>query len=168
MAVLEIAVVVLVGIVIYLIFKNIQWRMKFEQRVREFLESSEEGIRKDAITRSARTLSGKALEKLVPFLERFGHDPHDVRWIGDPVDLIVFDGYSDSGRKNVPPILKRELSFDYKSTPSIFLMIQRKTGNRPLGRQGNVLFLLDRNMRQNRFEFFLEPGYFKRINGRGR
>ena len=104
MVFLEVLVAVLAVIVIYLFVRNLQWKFKFEQRVREFLESSEEGIRKDAIVRSARTLSGKTLEKLVPFLERFNHDPHDVRWIGDPVDLIVFDGYSDSGRKNVEKI----------------------------------------------------------------
>lgn len=104
MVFLEILLVIFAAAAIYLFIKNLQWRMRFEERVREFLETREDGIRKDAITRSARTLSGKTLEKLVPFLERFNHDPHDVRWIGDPVDLIVFDGYSDSGRKDVDKI----------------------------------------------------------------
>lgn len=105
--VLEILVPVLVvmGIVIvYLLVKNHEWKFKFEQRVKDFLEEHETIIRRDAITRSARTLSGKTLEKLVPFLEKFGHNPHDVRWLGDPVDLVVFDGYSASGRKDVDRI----------------------------------------------------------------
>ncbi len=100
----EILLAIVAAIAIFLFVRNLQWKMKFEQRVREFLESREEGIRKDAISRSARTLSGKTLEKLVPFLERFDHDPHDVRWIGDPIDLVVFDGYSESGRKSVDKI----------------------------------------------------------------
>lgn len=104
MALFEITLAIVIAIAIFLFVKNLQWRMKFEQRVKEFLESREEGIRRDAISRSARTLSGKTLEKLVPFLDRFGHDPHDVRWIGDPVDLVVFDGYSGSGRKDVEKI----------------------------------------------------------------
>jgi predicted Holliday junction resolvase-like endonuclease len=104
MVLLEIAVVVLTAIAIFFFVRNLQWRMRFEQRVKDFIESREDSIRKDAISRSARTLSGKTLEKLVPFLEKFGHDPHDVRWIGDPVDLVVFDGYSESGRKKIDSI----------------------------------------------------------------
>ena len=92
------------GLIAYLFVKNREWKIKFEHRVGESLEEREQEIRKDAISRSARTLSGKTLEKLVPFLERFGHDPHDVRWIGDPIDFVVFDGYSESGRKKVDGI----------------------------------------------------------------
>lgn len=101
MVLLEIALVALAVLAVYLFIKNREWKIKFEQRVKGFLESREEMIRKDAISRSARTLSGKTLEKLVPFLEKFNHDPHDVRWIGDPIDLIVFDGYSASERRDV-------------------------------------------------------------------
>jgi predicted Holliday junction resolvase-like endonuclease len=94
MALLEALVAILFFSVIYLIFKNLQWKFKFEKRVDEFLKSKEESIRRDAIDRSARTLSGKTLEKLVPFLESFPYDPHDIRWLGDPIDLVIFDGYS--------------------------------------------------------------------------
>lgn len=87
--------------VLYLFVKNREWKIRFEQRVRDELEGREGDIRRDAAERSGRTLSGKALEKLVPFLKDFGHDPHDVRWMGDPVDLVVFDGYSASGKKSV-------------------------------------------------------------------
>jgi predicted Holliday junction resolvase-like endonuclease len=91
---LEFIVFVLIILVIYLFFKNREWKIRFEQKVKEFLEKEEERIREDAIKRSARALSGKTLEKLVPFLEKFPYDAHDVRWLGDPVDLIVFNGHS--------------------------------------------------------------------------
>lgn len=94
MTLLELLVAVLLFAVIYLIYKNLQWKFKFEKKVEEFLKSEEERIRRDAIERSARALSGKTLEKLVPFLENFSHDAHDIRWLGDPIDLVVFDGYS--------------------------------------------------------------------------
>lgn len=61
----------------------------------------EEKIKKEAIERSARVLSGKTIEKLVPIVKKFGHDPHDVRWIGDPIDFIVFDGLSMGEPKNI-------------------------------------------------------------------
>ncbi len=90
----EIVSIILFFIVVYLWFKNRLWKIKFEQKINEWIEREEKRIRKDAILRSARTLSGKTLEKLIPFLERFPYNPHDIRWLGDPIDLIIFDGHS--------------------------------------------------------------------------
>jgi len=94
MVFVEIIAVILFVAVIYLWFKNRLWKIKFEQRIKDWIIKEEKRIRQDAIFRSARTLSGKTLEKLIPFLERFPHDPHDIRWLGDPIDLIIFDGHS--------------------------------------------------------------------------
>jgi predicted Holliday junction resolvase-like endonuclease len=92
---------VLLAIVIYLLYKNLEWKFKFEERVRSYIKEKEEEIRKDAIERSSKILSGKALEKLIPFLKNFNHSPHDVRWIGDPIDLIVFDGVSEDNPQRI-------------------------------------------------------------------
>jgi predicted Holliday junction resolvase-like endonuclease len=97
MVLLEALIIILLLSILYLIFKNLQWKFKFDQKVEEFLRKEEQRIREDAIARSARTLSGKTLEKLVPFLENFPYDAHDIRWLGDPVDLVIFDGYSSQG-----------------------------------------------------------------------
>ncbi|HLC59520.1 MAG TPA: Holliday junction resolvase-like protein [archaeon] len=94
-------IVSLIGVIFYLVYKNKEWSIKFEQRVKEWLEKEERNIREDAIARSARTLSGKTLERLIPFLEKFKHDPHDVKWLGDPIDLVVFDGYSKGDPKKI-------------------------------------------------------------------
>lgn len=94
MVYLEITLIILAAVAVFLFIKNLQWKMKFEQRVRDWLEEREQEIREDAAARSGRALSGKALEKLVPFLKDFPYDPHDVKWLGDPVDLVVFDGYA--------------------------------------------------------------------------
>ena len=94
MVFLEILVVVLVVLAGYLFIKNLQWKFRFENKFKDWIEKHEKEIREDAISRSARTLSGKTLEKLIPFLEKFDHDPHDVRWLGDPIDLVIFDGVS--------------------------------------------------------------------------
>lgn len=91
---LEMLILLLSIVIIYLWFKNREWSLRFEQRLKSFIEEEEERIRQDAILRSARTLSGKTLEKFVPFLSEFKYNPHDVRWLGDPVDFIIFDGYS--------------------------------------------------------------------------
>lgn len=56
----------------------------------EFQEREEE-IREDSVSRSRSTLSGKFLEQLAP---HFPYDPTDLRFLGTPVDYIVFDGLS--------------------------------------------------------------------------
>jgi len=98
---LELISLILLAIVGYLIFKNLEWKFKFEERFKRYIEEKEEEIRRDAIERSSKILSGKTLEKLVPFLKNFNHSPHDVRWLGDPVDLIVFDGVSEDNPQKI-------------------------------------------------------------------
>ncbi len=92
----ELISLILLVLIAYLLYKNLEWRLKFEERVKKYIEQKEEEIRRDAIERSSRILSGKALEKLVPFLKNFKHSPHDLRWLGDPIDLIAFDGISEN------------------------------------------------------------------------
>jgi|SRR5438445_5780660 len=84
------------ALAVYFFFKNREWKIKFEQKIRQFLDEKEKGIRQDAIERSARVLSGKTLEKLVPFLKEFKYNSHDIRWLGDPIDFVIFDGYSQN------------------------------------------------------------------------
>ena len=101
MVFLEIAIVVLLAAVIILLIKYIYLRASFEQRIKEWLQKEEDRIRRDAIERSARTLSGKTLEKLIPFLDKFPYNPHDLRWLGDPIDFMIFDGYSEKSPKQI-------------------------------------------------------------------
>lgn len=56
---------------------------------------SEASIRSDAIKRSLAVVSGKVTEHLAPYMGAFPYNPKDVRFLGSPVDLIVFDGMSD-------------------------------------------------------------------------
>jgi len=97
----ELISLILLVLVIYLLYKNLEWRFKFEERVKRYIEEKEEEIRRDAIERSSKILSGKALEKLVPLLKNFNHSPHDVRWLGDPIDLVVFDGASNDNPQKI-------------------------------------------------------------------
>ena len=52
-------------------------------------------VRQDAIQRSLAVTAGKVLEQLVPYLPAFPFNPKDVRFLGSPVDFVVFDGLSD-------------------------------------------------------------------------
>jgi predicted Holliday junction resolvase-like endonuclease len=47
---------------------------------------------KGAITQSRAVLGGKFTEQMAPYLPEFRYDPTEARFIGSPVDLIVFPG----------------------------------------------------------------------------
>jgi predicted Holliday junction resolvase-like endonuclease len=51
-------------------------------------------IRDDAVQRSLAVTAGKVHEQLIPYLPEFGFNPKDARFLGSPVDLVVFDGLS--------------------------------------------------------------------------
>jgi predicted Holliday junction resolvase-like endonuclease len=57
--------------------------------------SSETTIRVDAVNRSHAVVRGKVTEHLAPYLGEFPFNPRDVRFIGSPIDLVVFDGLDD-------------------------------------------------------------------------
>jgi predicted Holliday junction resolvase-like endonuclease len=68
----------------------------FEEKSRAELEAwkleTAGEIRKDSINRSHSTLKGKIAEQMAPVLTDFGFSPADARFIGSPVDYIIFDG----------------------------------------------------------------------------
>jgi predicted Holliday junction resolvase-like endonuclease len=53
------------------------------------------GIRKDAAARSRAVIGGQVGEQLAPYFPDFGHNPNEVRFIGKPIDFIVFEGMDD-------------------------------------------------------------------------
>jgi hypothetical protein len=57
--------------------------------------------RRDAVRRSAAVTAGKVFEQLVPWLPDFAFDPRDARFLGSPVDFIVFDGLSTGDVRRV-------------------------------------------------------------------
>ena len=58
-------------------------------------------IRHDAVMRSQAVTVGKVSEQLVPLLPGFAFNPKDVRFLGSPVDLVVFDGLCDGNVREV-------------------------------------------------------------------
>ena len=61
----------------------------------------EKEIRQDAINKSQSVTMGKMTEHIVPYLPGFGFNPTDARFIGSPVDLIVFDGLDEDCVKKI-------------------------------------------------------------------
>lgn len=64
-------------------------------RLTQWKQESTETIRRDAIEKSRAVTLGKVTEHVVPFLPGFQHNPKDARFIGTPVDFIIFDGLDE-------------------------------------------------------------------------
>lgn len=64
-------------------------------------EGELDSIRKDAIKRSRSVLTGSFSEQLAPYLPGFNHSPTEVRFIGKPIDFIVFEGMDEKEIKKV-------------------------------------------------------------------
>ena len=58
-------------------------------------------LRLDAVQRSQAVTAGKVYEQLVPYLPDFPFNPKDVRFLGTPVDLVVFDGLSEGAVRRI-------------------------------------------------------------------
>jgi len=77
---IELLLGIVIGIVIAWLYFLV-WRLRYSAAIRE-----------DAVQRSLAVTAGKVHEQLVPYLPEFGFNPKDARFLGSPVDLIVFDG----------------------------------------------------------------------------
>lgn len=61
----------------------------------------ETSIRQDAIDRSKATIVGRITEHIVPFLPEFCYNPKDARFVGSPVDFVIFDGLDEEELRRV-------------------------------------------------------------------
>ena len=101
MALADILIGLFAGLVVaacvYLIMKmQLRHRIAIiEKEFRQTWAEQESSVRKDAADRSRYILKGKIAEHMVPMVpEVFRHDPSDARFIGAPIDYLIFDGYS--------------------------------------------------------------------------
>lgn len=58
-------------------------------------------IRQDAIARSRAVIAGKVAENIAPFIPIFPYNPKDARFLGSPIDFIVFDGLDEGALREV-------------------------------------------------------------------
>lgn len=82
-------------------------------------------IREDSLLRSRAVLRGRASEQLAPLTTAFPFDPADARFIGSPVDFVVFDGYRQV-RAGTRESLRRIVLVDVKTGSASLTTIQRR------------------------------------------
>lgn len=64
-------------------------------------QQSAKSLRRDAIIRSQNVITGNVTQHVAPYLPQFQFNPKDVRFVGSPIDLIVFDGMCDGALKDI-------------------------------------------------------------------
>lgn len=73
--------VLIIGIIIGKKYADYLWKHKKVPELRE-----------EAIEKSRQVLGGQFTEQLAPYLPDFKHSPTEVRFVGKPIDFIVFKG----------------------------------------------------------------------------
>ena len=70
---------------------------QWEERVRKVKEEASQ----EALKQSAATLKGQVGERFAPFVPGFKYQPADARFLGSPIDYIVFDGLAEGELRTV-------------------------------------------------------------------
>ena len=91
-----IAVSTIVAILVIIIVSFII-RSVYERRFRDEIEQA----RKSAVLQSRAVLGGKFTEQMVPFFPDFKYDPTEVRFIGSPIDMVVFPGLAQNDPQEI-------------------------------------------------------------------
>src|SRR3989338_5724385 len=79
-----------------------EWELKYTNdlaEIKELIQSAEKYLRYDAVKRSKRTLLGKLWEQVSPYLPKFPFRPSDMKFLGSPIDFVIFDGASENDIK---------------------------------------------------------------------
>lgn len=111
--VIAILVIIAIGFFTYYLGKKIkddEWVNKIED------------IRKEAIKQSRAIIGGQMSEQIAPYLPNFKYKPTEIRFIGKPIDFIVFEGMD---KKDIRKIIFIEV----KSGKSTMSVHERKLRN---------------------------------------
>jgi predicted Holliday junction resolvase-like endonuclease len=102
---------------------------KYKGLFTQWCQEKEVEIREDAVARSQAVVLGRVTEHLAPYLPEFKLNPRDARFIGSPIDLIVFNGLTEGDLKSI-------VFVEIKSGESQISPRERKV--RDVIEQGNV------------------------------
>lgn len=78
--------------------RNGRVKAEYEQYIAELELEHQQALtsaQKRSVNTSRAVLKGKMAEQLAPIMPEFQYLPSDAKFLGDPVDYVVFDGYTD-------------------------------------------------------------------------
>ena len=112
---------------------------ELEKQKRLWTAEQEKIIRKDSVERSRRVIRGQATEHLAP-LTMPGLNIKDFRFLGNPIDYIVFSGASDVTDSVHDADFEKIILLEIKSGKSRLNKVQRRI--RDAVKNGNVEFVI--------------------------
>ena len=83
---------------LWLAVRHVRYRVIFR-----YAEPDLEAARRDAARRSRSVLAGKGGEQMAPLVPEFSSrfDPSEARFLGAPIDYVVFDGIGEGDLREV-------------------------------------------------------------------
>ena len=91
-----------IGVVLTTLFlshsRNGRIKAEYERYIAELELEHQQALaqaQKRSVNTSRAVLKGKMAEQLAPIMPQFEYLPSDAKYLGDPVDYVVFDGYTD-------------------------------------------------------------------------
>lgn len=60
-----------------------------------------QAIRDEAIKKSKAVILGQVSEHLAPFIAKWPYNAKDVRFIGNPIDFVIFDGLTEGKLRKI-------------------------------------------------------------------
>lgn len=108
MEVIALVAIMVVAAILAVLLVYYSTRLKLERKFRQWQEAEilkweeerERAVR-EAITQSRAVLGGKFTEQIAPYLPEFRYDPTEARFIGSPIDLIVFPGLANGDPEEI-------------------------------------------------------------------
>ncbi|ALH94515.1 Holliday junction resolvase-like protein [Acinetobacter equi] len=78
--------------------RNGRIKAEYEQYITELELKHQQDLtqaQKRSVNTSRAVLKGKMAEQLAPILPEFPYLPSDAKFLGDPIDYVIFNGYTD-------------------------------------------------------------------------
>ena len=78
--------------------RNGRVKAEYERYIAELELDHQQALtsaQKRSVNTSRAVLKGKMAEQMAPIMPEFQYLPSDAKFLGDPVDYVVFDGYTD-------------------------------------------------------------------------
>ena len=92
---LFVIVVLLIAYVLYLKRERSVIMREIDVRTEQRFMEIKDAFRQEVLKSSRAGLKGRIAEQIVPFLEQFKYNPSDARFIGSPIDYVIFEGYTE-------------------------------------------------------------------------
>jgi predicted Holliday junction resolvase-like endonuclease len=104
------------AVVIYQ-FRIFKLRLDFQRHIKEATKRS--------VDQSRNTLKGQIAEQMAPVLPGFSYLPADARFLGDPIDYVVFNGRTNLGNNGAGEQQLEVVLLEVKHSQSKLTPVQR-------------------------------------------